>query len=143
MRYLITKEFKIDKDYLNKQALSLAEMLETNETKYESFIIINASKNIARIGILSKGDEDLIKRSYNKGRKRILIRFYYSIELFCGPFANQLVSSPFRNELVNSSKFLGWVSIIGFTVDGIVYNRNIPDSLEQLKTICGISKQGI
>ncbi len=141
MRYLITKEFKIDKNFLNKRVLRLAEMLETNETKYESFIIINASKNIARIGIFFRGDENLIKRSYNKGRKRILIRFYYSLELFCGPFADPSESS-FYSKLENS-KFLGWVEIIGSTVVGILYNRNIPDSLEQLKTICGISKQGI
>ena len=141
MKYLVTKEFKIDKKFLNKQVLHLAEMLETNETKYESFIIINASKNTARIGIFIRGDENLIKRSYNKGRKRILIRFYYSFELFCGPFAEPSESS-FHSELVNS-KFLGWVEIIGYTVVGILYNRYVPDSLEQLRTICGISKQGI
>lgn len=138
MKYLITKEFKIDK---NKQVLSLAEILETNETKYGSFIIFNTSKNIARIGIVFRGDENLIKRSYKKGRKHILIRFYYSFELFCGPFAEPL-ESPF-NSGIKDSKFLGWVEITGSTVIGILYNRNIPDSLEQLKTICGISKQGI
>ena len=141
MRYLITKKFKIDRNFLNKQVIRLAEKLDTNETKYESFIIIDSSEDTARIGILPKGEENLIKRSYYKGRKRILIRFHYSSELFCGPFADPLESS-FRSELVDS-KFLGWVEIIGFTVTGILYNRNIPDSLEQLKTICGISKQGI
>lgn len=142
MRYLITKKFKIDKKFL--KALSLAEMLETNETKYESFIIINFSENTARIGILSEGgDENLIERSYNKGRKRILIRFYYSIKLFCGPFADPSWSSlSFPSEL-EDSKFLEYIEITEFTVVGILYNRNIPDSLEQLKTICGISKQGI
>lgn len=140
MRYLITKRFKIDKNFLNKQVLRLAEKLETNETKYESFIIINTSEDTARIGILPKGDENLIKRSY-KGRKRILIRFYYSFELFCGPFAEPLESSFYSG--IKDSKFLGWVEIIGYTVVGILYNRNIPDSLEQLKTICGISKRGI
>lgn len=140
MRYLITKEFKIDRNFLEKQAIHLAEMLETNETKYESFIIINASKNIARIGLFFRGDENLIKRSYNKGRKRILIRFYYSFELFCSPFAEPSESSFYSG--VEDSKFLGWVEIIGSTV-GILYNRNIPYSLEQLKTICGTSKQGI
>ena len=139
MRYLITKEFKIDKKFLNKQVLRLAEMLEANETKYESFIIINSSKNTARIGIFFKGDENLIKRSYNIGRKRILVRFYYSI---CGSFVDHSVISSFHSKLENN-KFLGWVSIIGFTVVGILYNKNIPNSLEQLKTICGISKQGI
>ena len=140
MRYLITKEFKIDRNFLNQQLINLAEILETNETKYESFIIFNTSKNIARIGIVFKGDKNLIKRSYNKGRKRILIRFYYSFELFCGPFAEPS-ESPFNG--VEDSKFLGWVEITGSTVVGILYNRKISDSLEQLKTICGISKQGI
>ena len=142
MRYLITRGFKIDKNFLTKQLLRLAEILETNETKYESFIIFNTSKNIARIGIVFKGDKNLIKRSYIKGRKRILIRFYYSIELFCGPFTDSSKLSSFYSGL-KDSKFLGWVEINGFTVVGGLYNRNIPDSLEQLKTICGISKQGI
>lgn len=141
MRYLITKEFKIDRNYLNKRIIHLAEILETNETKYESFIIFNASKNIARIGIVFKGDRNLIKRSYIKGRKRILIRFYYSFELFCGPFAEP--SETFFLSELTDSKFLGWVEITGSTVVEILYNRSIPDSLEQLKTICGISKQGI
>lgn len=141
MRYLITKEFKIDRYYLNQQIIHLAEILETNETEYESFIIFNTSKNIARIGIILRGDKNLIKRSYKKGRKRILIRFYHSFELFCGPFADPS-ESPF-NSGIEDSKFLGWVEITGSTVIGILYNRNIPDSLEQLKTICGISKQGI
>ena len=141
MRYLITKEFKIDRSFLNQQLMHLAEILETNETKYESFIIFNTSKNIARIGIVFRGDENLIKRSYKKGRKRILIRFYYSFELFCGPLAEPS-ESPF-NSGIEDSKFLGWVEITGSTVIGILYNRNIPDSLEQLKTICGISKQRI
>lgn len=138
MRYLITKEFKIDE----KPLLSLAGMLETNETEYESFIIINTLENTARIGIFTKGDENLIKRSYNKGRKRILIRFYYSFELFCGPFADLSESSFYSG--VKDSKFLGWVVDINeITVVGILYNKNIPDSLERLKTICGISKQEI
>ncbi len=142
MRYLITKEFKLDINFLNTPLLRLAEMLEINETKYESFIIINTLENTARIGILSKRGENLIKRPYKKGRKRILIRFYYSIKLFCGPFADLPKSSSFSSKL-EDSKFLGWVEIIRFNAVGILYNRNIPGSLEQLKTICGISKQGI
>ena len=102
-----------------------------------SFIIINNSKNTGRLGIFTKGDENLIKRPYNKGRKRILIRFYYSIEPLCGPFADPSESS-FSSKLEDDSKFLGWVEINGSTVVGILYNRYIPDSLEQLKTICGI-----
>lgn len=142
MRYLITKEFKLDENFLNKQLLRLAEMLEINETEYESFIMINTSEKTTRIGIITEGDENLIKRSYNKGRKRILIRFYYSIKLFCGTFADPSNLSSFYGGL-KDSKFLGWVEISKFSVVGILYNRNIPDSLEQLRTICGISKQGI
>jgi len=146
MRYLITKEFKIDKNFFNKQFINLAMILETNETKYESFIIINISENTARIGIFSEGNENLIKRSYNKGRKRILIRFYYYIERFCRrrPFADlSELSFPSFHSKLEDSKFLGWINTIGGTVVGILYNKDIPNSLEQLKIICGISKQGI